>query len=160
MPRAVDLRLDAIELAQDRRVLTATAVAPPLNFVTTEFIRDLDWLTAAVDSDDTVGAVVLTGGLPGRFLIHADPRAMAAMVELPHPFVPARVVRPFLRVTDMALRLPGAIRALERFGGGIGVGLVWFHRWKRTTLRMNRSGVEGRQKSIQFGGARCERLLF
>ena len=141
MPRAVDLRLDAIELAQDRRVLTATAVAPPLNFVTTEFIRDLDWLTAAVDSDDTVGAVVLTGGLPGRFLIHADPRAMAAMVELPHPFVPARVVRPFLRVTDMALRLPGAIRALERFGGGIGVGLVWFHRWKRTTLRMNRSGV-------------------
>jgi len=141
MPRAVDLRLDAIELAQDRRVLTATAVAPPLNFVTTEFIRDLDWLTAAVDSDDTVGAVVLTGGLPGRFLIHADPRAMAAMVELPHPFVPARVVRPFLRVTDMALRLPGAIRALERFGGGIGVGLVWFHRWKRTPLRMNRSGV-------------------
>jgi hypothetical protein len=70
MPRAVDLRLDAIKLAQDRRVLTATAVAPPLNFVTTEFSRDLDWLTAAVDSDDTVGAVVLTGGLPGRFLIH------------------------------------------------------------------------------------------
>jgi enoyl-CoA hydratase len=96
MPRAVDLRLDAIELAQDGRVLTATAVAPPLNFVTTEFIRDLDRLTAAVDTDDTVGAVVLTGGLPGRFLIHADPRAMAATVELPHPFVPARVVRPFL----------------------------------------------------------------
>ena len=81
MPRALDLRLDAIELAQDSRVLT--------------------------------------GGLPGRFLIHADPRAMAAMVELPHPFVPARVVRPFLRVTDMALRLPGAIRALGRFGGGL-----------------------------------------
>ena len=36
MPRAVDLRLDAIELAQHRRVLTATAVAPPLNFVTTK----------------------------------------------------------------------------------------------------------------------------
>ena len=141
MPRAVDLRLGAIELAPDGRVLTAAAVAPPLNFVTTEFIRDLDRLTAAVDTDDTVGAVVLTGGLPGRFLIHADPRAMAGMVELPHPFVPARVVRLFLRVTDVALRLPGATRAVERFGGGLGVGLVWFHRWKRTTLRMNRSGV-------------------
>ena len=81
MPRAVDLRLDAIELAQDGRVLTATAVAPPLNFVTTEFIRDLDRLTATVDTDDTVGAVVLTGGLPGRFLIHADPRVMARMAS-------------------------------------------------------------------------------
>src|SRR5438094_10208010 len=108
MPRAFDLRLAAIKLAQDGRVLTATAVAPPLNFVTTEFIRDLDRLTATVDTDDTVGAVVLTGGLPGRFLIHADPRAMARMVQLPHPFVPARALRPFLWVTDVAFRLPGA----------------------------------------------------
>jgi hypothetical protein len=57
MPRAVDLRLDAIQVAQDGRVLTGTAVAPPLNFVTTDFIRDLDRLTAAVDTDDTVDAV-------------------------------------------------------------------------------------------------------
>ncbi len=141
MARAVDLRLDAIKLAQDGRVLTATAVAPPLNFVTTELIRDLDRLTAVVDTDHTVGAVVLTGGLPGRFLIHADPSELAGMVELPHPFVPVGVVRPFLWVVDVALRLPGAARAMERFGGGLGVGLVWFHRWKQTTLRMNRSGA-------------------
>src|SRR5947208_7249557 len=113
MPRAFDLRLNAIKLAQDGRVLTAAAVAPPLNFVTTEFIRDLDRLTAAVDTDYSVGAEVLTVGLLGRFLIHADPRAMAGMVELPHPFVPARVVRMILRVTDVALRLPGATRAVE-----------------------------------------------
>jgi enoyl-CoA hydratase len=141
MSRAVDLRLDAIELSQDGRVLTAAAVAPPLNFVTTKFIRDLDRLTAAVDTDGTVGAVVLTGGLPGRFLIHADPRELAAMVELPHPFLPARVVTPFLWLVDAAMRLPGAARAIERFGGGLGVGLVWFRRWKQTTLRMNRSDV-------------------
>jgi enoyl-CoA hydratase/carnithine racemase len=132
MPRASDLRLNAIKLAQDGTVLTATAVAPPLNFVTTEFIRDLDRLTAAVDTDDSVGAVVLTGGLPGRFLIHADPSELAGMIELPHPFVPVGVVRPFLWMADVALRLPGAARAMERFGGGLGVGLVWFHRWKRT----------------------------
>jgi enoyl-CoA hydratase len=77
MPRASDLRLNAIKLAQDGRVLTATAVAPPLNFVTTEFIRDLDRLTTAVDTDDSVGAVVLTGGLPGRFLIHAAPDVLS-----------------------------------------------------------------------------------
>ena len=53
MPRAVDLPLDAIELAQDDTVLNVTVVAPPLNVVTTEFIRDLDGLTAAVDTDGT-----------------------------------------------------------------------------------------------------------
>jgi hypothetical protein len=63
MPRASDLRLNPIKLAQDGRVLTATAVAPPLNFVTTEFIRDLDRLTAAVDTDDSVG---LSGPLGSR----------------------------------------------------------------------------------------------
>ena len=129
MSRAVDLRLDTIELTQDGRVLTAAAVAPPLNFVTTKFVRDLDRLTAAVDADGTVGAVVLTGGMPRRFLVHADPRELAGMVELPHPFLPVRVVAPFLRVADAALRLPGAAQAIERFGGGLGIGLVWFYRW-------------------------------
>jgi hypothetical protein len=59
MPRASDLRLNAIKLAQDGRVLTATAVAPPLNFVTTEFIRDLDRLTAAVDAIDIMPPTTL-----------------------------------------------------------------------------------------------------
>ncbi|WP_431965841.1 enoyl-CoA hydratase/isomerase family protein [Nocardia sp. bgisy134] len=139
MSRAADLRLDTIDLTQDGRVLTARAVAPPLNFVTTEFVRDLDRFTATVDTDDTVGAVVLTGGLPGRFLTHADPSALTGMIELPHPFVPARVAAPLLRAASAALRIPGATSAVERFGGGLGVGLVWGHRWKRTTLRMNRS---------------------
>ncbi|WP_107656749.1 enoyl-CoA hydratase/isomerase family protein [Nocardia suismassiliense] len=138
---AADLQLETIELIRDGRVLTARVVAPPLNFATPEFVRDLDLLTAAVDADDTVGAVVLTGGLPGRFLTHADPRALTGMIELPHPFVPARVAAPFLRFGDVAMRLPGAARLAERFGGGLGVGLVWGHRWKKTTLRMNRSGV-------------------
>ncbi|MFE9577719.1 enoyl-CoA hydratase/isomerase family protein [Nocardia sp. NPDC006044] len=136
-----DLGLETIELVQDGRVLTARVVAPPLNFATPEFVRDLDVLTATVDADDTVGAVVLTGGLPGRFLTHADPSALTGMIELPHPFIPARVAAPFLRFGDLAMRLPGATRLAQRFGGGLGAGLVWGHRWKKTTLRMNRSGV-------------------
>ncbi|MEV0248586.1 enoyl-CoA hydratase-related protein [Nocardia sp. NPDC050712] len=141
MTRAADLALDTIELEQDGRVVTAAIVAPPLNFVTTAVVRDLDRLTAAVDADTSVGAVVLTGGLPGRFLTHADPRALTGMIELPHPFVPARVAAPLLRAGTLALRIPGAADAVERVGGGLGAGLVWGYRWKRTTLRMNRSGV-------------------
>ncbi|MEV0296393.1 enoyl-CoA hydratase/isomerase family protein [Nocardia sp. NPDC050710] len=141
MPRAAELDLPTIDVEQDGRVLTARVVAPPLNFVTTELVRDLDLLTAAADADDTVGAVVLTGGLPGRFLTHADPSALTGMIELPHPFVPARVAAPALRLASLAMRVPGAARTVERFGGGLGAGLVWGYRWKRTTLRMNRSGV-------------------
>lgn len=138
---ADDLQLDTIELERDGRVLTARIVAPPWNFVTPAVVRDLDTFTAAVDADDTVGAVVLTGGLPGRFLTHADPAALAGMIDMPHPFVPARVAAPFLRASAAALRLPGVAELVERRGGGLGAGLVWGYRWKRTTLRMNRSGV-------------------
>lgn len=139
MSRAATLRLETIDPVQNGRVLTARISAPPLNFVTPAVVRDLDTLTAAVDADDSVGAVVLTGGVPGRFLTHADPTALTGMIELPHPFVPAGVARPFLRALDVALRVPGAASVTERAGGGLGAGLVWGHRWKRTTLRMNRS---------------------
>ncbi|MEU8896120.1 enoyl-CoA hydratase-related protein [Nocardia sp. NPDC048505] len=140
MRRAAELALDTFELEQDGRVLTAAVVAPPLNFVTTEVVRDLDRLTRAVDGDDSVGAVVLTGGLPGRFLTHADPRALAGMIELPHPFIPARVAAPLLRAGELGLRVPGVADSVERLGG-LGAGLVWGFRWKRATLRMNRSAT-------------------
>lgn len=141
MSRAAELTLETIELEQNGRVLTARIVAPPLNFVTPEVVRDLDQLTRAADRDDSIGAIVLTGGLPGRFLTHADPRALTGMIELPHPFIPARAAAPFVPVLNTTLRVPGAARLLERYGGGLGAGLVWGHRWKRTTLRMNRSRV-------------------
>jgi enoyl-CoA hydratase/carnithine racemase len=34
--------------------------------------KDLDTLTAAVDDDASVGAVVLTGGVPKRYITHFD----------------------------------------------------------------------------------------
>ncbi|WP_062993149.1 enoyl-CoA hydratase/isomerase family protein [Nocardia anaemiae] len=141
MSRAAELDLETIELARNGRVLTATIVAPPLNFVTPAVVRDLDRLTTVADTDDTVGAIVLTGGLPGRFLTHADPRALTGMLALPHPFIPARAGAPLIPVLNTSLRLPGAARMLERFGGGLGTGMVWGYRWKRTTMRMNRSRV-------------------
>ena len=70
-----DLKFDTLRLEQDGRVLTAYFSNPPLSFLNMAFIRDLDRLTDAVDDDPTVGAVVLTGGAPDRFLTHADPRS-------------------------------------------------------------------------------------
>lgn len=141
MSAARELRLETLRLDQDGRVLTARYSSPPLNFVTTAFIRDLDRLTLAVDRDRTVGAVVLTGGIPGRFLTHADPGELGGMIELPHPELPARALEPALRALNAVMRLPGLATAIERAGGAVGKGLVWGYRWKRTILRMNRSGT-------------------
>src|SRR5205814_109117 len=46
--------------------------------------RDLHRLTAAVDTDDTLGAVALTRCLPGRFATPAPPRA-PAVTRRPRP---------------------------------------------------------------------------
>lgn len=139
--RIADLSLDTVTLEQDGRVLTARYTGSPHNFVTTAFMRDWDRLTKAADRDHTVGAVVLTGGPEHRFLTHADPRELGGMAETPHPFLPAWLMRPALASFDAALRLPVLIPFVERFGGALGVGLVWGHRWKKTILRMNRSSV-------------------
>lgn len=141
MSAARDLPLETIRLDQDNRVLTATITNPPLNLANPLFLRELELLTKAVDRDLSVGAVVLTGGIEGRFLTHADPSDIGAMVERPHPAMPMGFVEPGLRMLNVAMKFPGLARAVERLGGAVGRGLVWGVRWKRTILRMNRSGT-------------------
>ncbi len=67
MSAARDLPLETIRLDQDNRVLTAIITNPPLNLANPLFLRELELLTKAVDRDLSIGAVVLTGGLEGRF---------------------------------------------------------------------------------------------
>ena len=141
MTSARDLRLETLQLEQDGRVLTARYSSPPLNFATTVFIRELDLLTRTVDRDRSVGAVVLTGGVEGRFLTHADPRELGGMGDFPHPQLPIWAMEPVVLLLNALLKLPGLAGVLERFGGAPGKGIVWGYRWKRTILRMNRSGV-------------------
>lgn len=141
MNQARRLSLDTLRLEQDGRVLTATYADPPHNLVTTKFIRELDLLTAAVDRDRSVGAVVLTGGVDRRFLTHADVGVIGGMVKLPHPTMPMRLLEQPLRAVNLALRIPGAQRLAERYGGGLGEGVAWGHRWMRSILRMNRSSA-------------------
>lgn len=141
MTNAVERRLETITLEQNGRVLTARYTSPPLNFVTTACIRDLDILTRAVDRDNSVGAVILTGGVDGRFLTHADAGELGTIASAPLPPMPMPVLRPVWRVTRTLLRLPGVAHITDRVGGVIGQAVVWGYRWRRTILRMNRSGA-------------------
>jgi enoyl-CoA hydratase len=136
-----DLSFDTLQLEQDGRVLTVRFSYPPLNFMPLAFLRDLDRLTSGVDRDASVGAVVLTGGIEGRFLTHLDARELGGIQKFPLPAVPMRVLEFVVPVLNWVLRLPGLVRALERFGGDFGKGIALEYRWKRSTLRMNRSGV-------------------
>ncbi len=134
-----DLKFDTLRLEQDGRVLTAYFSNPPLSFLNMAFIRDLDRLTQAVDDDPTVGAVVLTGGDQGRFLTHADPREFGDLQKLPHPQVSMRVMEVVVPLLNLLLSIPGLVGAVEKLGGVAGNGLAMGFRWKRATLRMNRS---------------------
>jgi enoyl-CoA hydratase/carnithine racemase len=141
MAKARDLALETLRLEQDGRVLTARFSNPPLNFMTTGFIRELDALTRSVDRDPTVGAVVLTGGVEGRFLTHLEAQELAGIADFPHPRLPMRAAELLVPVLNAVLSLPGVTILLERFGGTPGKGIVMGYRWKRLTLRMNRSAA-------------------
>jgi enoyl-CoA hydratase len=64
--RARDLELATLSVEQEARVLTVRVCDPPYNYMTARMQKDLDILTAAVDDDATVGAVILTGGVAHR----------------------------------------------------------------------------------------------
>ncbi|HKP30553.1 MAG TPA: hypothetical protein VJU15_14170, partial [Gemmatimonadales bacterium] len=134
------LSFETLQLEQNGRVLTVRMSCPPLNFGTIAFVRELDRLTSSLNDDPTVGAVVLTGGIEGRWLTHLDAGELGGMTRLHLPALPMGVMEwivPLLRLVGF----PGVLGALERFGGDLGKGIGWLYRWKRTVLRMNRSRV-------------------
>src|SRR3954447_18577741 len=111
--RACDLELDTLTVEQEDRVLVVRFCDPPHNFMTARMQKDLDTLTTAVDDDTSVGAVILTGGAPKRYITHFDIADILAAAS--------RVARPLsgesrlnlLLDLDVAGDAPGG-QALER----------------------------------------------
>ena len=113
--RARDLELRTLTVEQEDRVLTVRFCDPPYNFMTARMQRDLDSLTAAVDADTSVGAVVLTGGVPKRYITHFDIAEILAAASRGRGAAPGgeqarrpSPVSPFLSVTrfnEVVLRI-------------------------------------------------------
>lgn len=136
MSRAIELRLETLRLEQSGRVLTARIENPPYNFMTALMQRDLDALTLAVDHDATVGAVILTGGVPNRYITHfnnADILAAAKKVSRP---VTPRQMRVAMRIVGAICRFPGGAKLVERTRLS---GLLNVTRFNKVVMRVMRS---------------------
>ena len=87
--KAADLDLATLRCQQDGRVLTVRVDAPPFNYMNAAMQEDIVRLVGAVGGDTSVGAVVLTGGVPGRYITHFDVadvlRTAEAAPTLPEP---------------------------------------------------------------------------
>jgi enoyl-CoA hydratase len=78
---AAGLELSTLRLEQSGRVLTAWVDAPPFNYMTLPMQRDFIRLVEAVERDVSVGAVVVTGARPGRFITHFDIAHMSSQAD-------------------------------------------------------------------------------
>ncbi len=61
-----------VKTRREGRVLIATLDSPPHQLMTFDLVAELDQLVAEVEHDGSVGAVVLHGAHPERFLAHFD----------------------------------------------------------------------------------------
>jgi enoyl-CoA hydratase len=111
---ARDLVLDTLTVEQEDRVLTARFCDPPHNFMTARMQKDLDTLTAVVDDDSTVGAVVLTGGVPNRYITHFDIAEILAAASRVGRLLSGQALLKLLQSIDVVGAVPGGEQALER----------------------------------------------
>ncbi|MGZ4533749.1 MAG: enoyl-CoA hydratase/isomerase family protein [Mycobacteriaceae bacterium] len=72
------LALDTLRLEQRGRVLIVRIDAPPHNYMTAGMQQDFLAVLTAVESDTSIGAVVVTGLPHDRFITHYDVDALAA----------------------------------------------------------------------------------
>jgi enoyl-CoA hydratase/carnithine racemase len=126
-----------VRLEQRGRVLIATLANPPHALMDAAIVDALDSLVERADSDADVGAVVLTGAHPERFVAHYDVRELLDGART-NPSVSPRVAKSSLRITGALRRVPAAERALARSRAA---GLVAVERFHEILLRMNRSGA-------------------
>jgi enoyl-CoA hydratase len=123
-----------VNTERDGRVMTVTLDNPPRNFMNGPMVGELDKLTRELESDSSIGAVVVTGAAAGIFIMHYDVAEIAAGAEQ-SPTVAPSVVGGALRAIGAVSRVPGADAALGRTPVA---GMVELRRIHDLFLRMQR----------------------
>jgi enoyl-CoA hydratase/carnithine racemase len=145
-----------VRVQQRGRVLVATLDNPPHGLMDTGIVAGLAALVERADADGEVGAVVLTGAHPERFVAHYDVGELLVSARS-GPTVGRRAAKVSLRIVAALRRVRGVERALERTPAA---GVVALERFHEILLAMNRSGavfVAALNGSAMGGG--CELAL-
>src|SRR5271165_6023348 len=102
---------------------------PPMNYMTAEMTRELTELVAKAETDESIRAVVLTGGIEGKFITHYSVDELAAVAA--DPAECARVFPEletgFHRMLDRLMLMPKAVIAAingDCMGGGYELALA------------------------------------
>jgi enoyl-CoA hydratase len=103
-----------VQVERDARVMTVRLVNPPHNFMNRAMVEDLIDLVEELEGDDTIGAVIVTGGVEGKFITHYDVAEIHAGSEGLAQQVGPRVAGMTLAATSGLSRLPRAGSALRR----------------------------------------------
>jgi enoyl-CoA hydratase/carnithine racemase len=124
-----------VKAERSGRVMTVTLDNPPRNFMTGRMVGELDELTRALESDSSIGSVVITGAPDDVFITHFDVAEIVAGTEGVGPPLSPRVTSGALRAVGAVSRVPGAREAIGRTPAA---GLTELRRIHDLFLRMNR----------------------
>jgi len=117
------------------RVLTVRLSNPPLNFLSSAMIRELDQLLRQLEDDHDIGAVILTGAVPNVFLTHFDVDEIKAAARAAVAPVSPGVGKLAMRAEASLHHLPGARRLVEKTPAA---GLAQMNLFHEVTARMRR----------------------
>ena len=105
---------ETITTERDGRVLTVRIENPPHNFMNRRMVAELDELTRSLEGDRTIGAVVITGGVDGRFITHYDVDEIIAGTQAVGMEVSSGLAGASLQAVSGLSRVPGAHERLKR----------------------------------------------
>jgi enoyl-CoA hydratase/carnithine racemase len=126
-----------IHTVQNGRVLVATLNNPPHALMTTQMVNELRALVERAERDPGIGAVILTGGHPQRFLAHFDVAELWRLGKKA-PQMSMNAALRIIKVVHFLRRLPGMERLLTKTpAAGVLLGLSMHD----VFLNMGRSGV-------------------
>jgi enoyl-CoA hydratase/carnithine racemase len=126
---------DTITTERYGRILTVRVDNPPHNFMNRTMVAELDELIRSLEEDRSIGSVVITGGVEGRFITHHDVAEILAGTEAVGMQVSSAAAGATLQAVRGMSRVPGGRAAVERTPA---VGLLELHRIHDLFTRLGR----------------------
>lgn len=126
-----------LAIEQRDRVLIARIQNPPHQLMTAELLDELEALVQRASTDPGVGAVVLTGSDPNRFIAHYS---IGELLEVANasPAVGEKLAALSLKLVGALAKIPGMDRLLSKTPAD---GVMKLHKFHRIMGDIGRSGA-------------------